>query len=566
MFRAKSMAKLPSPPVIITGMHRSGTSLTASFLSVLGIHLGERLLPADRTNPFGYFEDVDFVESHRRMLQEGTRENDGGHRDWGWTESERLDPSRFAPHAQSARALVDERARQPGLWGWKDPRTTLLLDFWDEILAGDAFYVLVYRFPWEVADSMQRIGAPVFLNNPEYALRIWIFYNRRLLDFYRQHADRAVLVSSNALKREPGKFVELLRTKLGLPVHDRPLESIWQDDLFVSFDPEDPLIQLTIATFPECGRLLAQLDAQADFPATGLWKVSPLCGDRLRPSEPVDLSVVIPCYNQGQFLVEAIASVERSAVERCELVIVNDGSTQPRTIEVLDVLRHAGYHIIDQANAGLAATRNNGIHAARGRYILALDADNRVTPDFIASAIRVLNTEAHVGVVYSDRLEFGLRSGRAVVPEFDIDALLWWNFIDACAVYRREIWQACDGYDASAAVLEDWEFWIAVAKRGWRFRKLSNVAFEYRVRPNSMLRSADDKRLSSTCEYILRKHRELYEKQFGKVLIAGRTQLLTAWCDITTLRESCARLQNEKDLLTNTKKNTNSPTNTARSG
>jgi len=560
------MSNSPSQPVIITGMHRSGTSLVASFLRALGIHLGERLLPADRTNSGGYFEDVDFLALQSRMLQEATHENDGGHRDWGWTESEQIDRTRFSAYTQVASDLAAARGRQRELWGWKDPRTTLLLDFWNEIFEGRALYVLVYRFPWEVADSMQRIGAAVFLNNPEYAFRIWAFYNRHLLDFYRRQSHRAVLVSSNGLMRESHRFVQLLRCKLGLTVGDAVLENIWQRDLFVSFGPQDPLIRLTLATSPECKSLLTELEAEADLPATGLWKISPVRDNGLRPADSVDLSVVIPCYNHGQVLVDAIASVERTTPDRCELVIVNDGSTQRHTVEVLDTLRQAGYHIIDQPNQGLAAARNAGIRVARGRYILPLDADNRLASGFVADAIHVLDTEPEIAVVYGDRLEFGVRSGRARVPEFNIDRLLWWNFIDACAVYRREIWQACDGYDAGAAILEDWEFWIAAAKRGWQFRRLTNVTFEYRLRPNSMLMLADYARLFSTCEYILRKHRPLYEEHLPQVFLAGRTQFLEAWRDLADLRESCERLRHEKDLLlANLKRSTVIPAHPARS-
>ena len=547
---AMAVSNPSSRPVVITGMHRSGTSLVASFLGALGVHLGERLLVPDRLNPRGYFEDADFVELQWRMLEAATPEGDGGHRDWGWTESERLDRSRFPAYAEAARGLVAARAGRPGLWGWKDPRTTVLLDFWDEILAGRALYVLLYRFPWEVADSIQRMGGGEFLENPEYAFRLWAFYNRQLLDFHRRHADRAVLASSNALLRDPGRFVQFLRGKLGLAVGDAPLDSVWRPDLFGSFDPQDPLIPLTVATSPECGRLLAELDARADLPAAGLWSAPPLRGERLRPAGPVDLSVVIPCYDYGQLLVDAVASVERTAPEGCELVVVDDGSTQPRTLEVLEILRQGGYHIVDQPNGGLAAARNRGIREARGRYVLPLDADNRLAAGFIASAIQVLDARPEVGVVYGDRLDFGARSGRLRVPEFDLDALLWANFIDACAVYRREIWEACGGYDAGALVWEDWELWIAAAERGWRFHRLPEVTFEYRVRPNSMLAVAEREGLRREVrEHVYRKHRALYVEHLDEVLIAGHTHLLEISRDSLALRASRDHLQHEIDLL-----------------
>jgi hypothetical protein len=187
---------MASAPVVITGMHRSGTSLVASYLSRLGVRMGDRLLEADPRNPHGYFEDADFRELNGRILVDCTAE-EPGHRDWGWTQGERLDRERLPAWRDGARALVRGRSGRPGVWGWKDPRTTLLLDFWDELLERRGRYLLLYRFPWEVADSMQRLGAAVFLDNPEYARRIWAYYNRALLDFHRRHPDRSALATAS---------------------------------------------------------------------------------------------------------------------------------------------------------------------------------------------------------------------------------------------------------------------------------------------------------------------------------------------------------------------------------
>jgi hypothetical protein len=153
-------------------------------------------------------------------------------------------------------------------------------------------------------------------------------------------------------------------------------------------------------------------------------------------------------------------------------------------------------------------------------------------------------------VVYGDRIDFGARSGRLRVRDFDLDTLLWANFIDACAVYRREIWEAGGGYDAGALVWEDWEFWISAAERGWRFLRLDQPGFEYRVRPNSMLAVAEREGLRrSVREHVYRKHRELYVERLEGVLIAGQSQLLEISRDAIALRVSRDRLQSEIDLL-----------------
>lgn len=77
--------------IIVTGMHRSGTSLTASFLKAIGVNVGDNFFPADRHNIKGYFEDLDFLEFQRTVLADCCPRRERGTPDWGWTESERLD-------------------------------------------------------------------------------------------------------------------------------------------------------------------------------------------------------------------------------------------------------------------------------------------------------------------------------------------------------------------------------------------------------------------------------------------------------------------------------------------
>jgi GT2 family glycosyltransferase len=546
-------------PIVITGMHRSGTSLVASWLAAAGVDLGERLLAPDAGNPTGYFEDLSFLDLDRRMLCEAVPAGEPGHPDWGWTESERLDRSRFAAHEDAARALLAAQANRDsgGLWGWKDPRTTLLLDFWDGLLPG-ARYLFLYRFPWEVADSMQRLGADVFLDHPDYAYRIWVFYNRHLLDFCRRHRERCLLLSVDALLASPERLAELLADRCGLRLPDIPLSSLLAQDLFARVESDDPLIALVTATHPDAARLLRELDVTADLSAAGLGSEAPPDGRRLsaKGDRPVDLSIVIPCHDDGEFLVEAVASAERSAPERAELLIVNDGSEEARTLEVLEVLRRAGYTVIDQENGGLAAARNRGFAAARGRYVLPLDADNRLRPGFPAAAVAVLDAAPEVGVVYGDRQEFGCRNRRVEVPDLDLDALLRANYIDACAVLRREVWKQCGGYDGTMPAMgwEDWDLWIGAAEHGWRFHRLPTITFDYRVRPGSMASRLLRAEVGVPLRlYMFDKHHDLYRRRLPELLTAQhetglvRVELAAVAAERDRLRAERDRLAAERD-------------------
>jgi GT2 family glycosyltransferase len=505
-------------------MHRSGTSLAASLAAAAGVDMGGCLLGADRGNPMGYFEDVGFLALQRRMFGESTPADDGGHRDWGWTEGERLDRERFPLYREEARVLLEARRGAQGPWGWKDPRTTLALDFWAELLE-EPLYLLVYRYPWDVADSMQRLGAEVFLRNPEYAHRIWAFYNRHLLEFRRRCRERSLLVSINALMRCPERFRALFAKRLGFDLPEERLREIVEAGLLRTIDGADPLIGLVAATSPESVRLLAELDAEADLPSTGLWEV-PRAGEHRALSTPgaapVRLSVVVPCFDHGELLVEAVASVERSIAEPYELIVIDDGSRQPRTLEVLAALSAAGYFVVHQENRGLSAARNRGIELATGRYVLPLDSDNRLLPGFPVAAARVLDDDPRAGVVYGDRSELGLRSGVVQVPEFDLDLLLTGNFIDACTLIRKSVWSECGGFDCAMPYQcwEDWDFWISAAERGWRFRHLPGVAFEYRVRPGSMSSPCATPEVGQPQQaYIVGKHRNLYLQRLPQLLM-----------------------------------------------
>lgn len=504
-----------STALVITGMHRSGTSLVASAVAMLGVDVGSDLVPADRRNPKGYFEDNEFLALQRTMLARSSP-GDGGHADWGWTPAEQLDREQFAVFREQARRLAASRASRFRWWGWKDPRTTLLLDFWDEIL-DDARYLLVYRFPWEVADSMQRTGEEIFLRHPEWALPIWTFYNRHLLEFYRRHSGRCLLVSANALPAGFPRLGQLIREKLGVALPGPAPGDPYAPELFRTADAADPIVRLTAAASPRSIRLLEELEAAADLPAPAGWtqkrdrtlRFVRTTGSRARP--PVTVSIVVPCFNDRDFLLDAVASVERHAPDGCELILVNDGSTEPRTIEILQALRTLGYSVVDQPNAGLSAARNAGAQRGQGRYLLPLDADNRIRQGFLEAAVACLDSRPEVGVVYGDRELFGWRQGRVPVPPFDLGKVLRSNYIDACAVLRREVWSACGGYDTKLTGLEDWDLWLGAAERGWRFQHLDLVALDYRVRPGSLVEDSLRKGvLERLLAHIHAKHEELF--------------------------------------------------------
>lgn len=258
---------LVATPLIVAGMHRSGTSLTAGMIDALGVDMGQNLLAADRHNATGYFEDLDFLAFQRSLLQAACVPEEPGWPDWGWTESERLDTEVIAQGATEAQSLIAQRPTDQ-LWGWKDPRTTLLLEFWAQYLP-QARYLLVYRWPWDVADSILRINHPTFTGRPDYALRTWAFYNQHLLAFYQRHRSQCVLVNVNRLLVDPAAFAQVLTERLGLTLDPGAAATVgdrYKPELFGQLGWEHPLVGALWQVAPRYVDLLAALEREADLP------------------------------------------------------------------------------------------------------------------------------------------------------------------------------------------------------------------------------------------------------------------------------------------------------------
>lgn len=223
------------------------------------------------------------------------------------------------------------------------------------------------------------------------------------------------------------------------------------------------------------------------------------------------ISVVMPCFNHGQFLREAVASVTGLDRGDVELIVVDDGSTDERTKNEMEKLRSEGIHVIRQVNKGLAGARNAAVGLAKGQYIFPLDADDRMRGEWIDRAIQILDSEAAIGVVYGDAQCFGTRTDRWRVGPFDANRILDANYIHASAFYRKEVWERNGGYDGTMPVqgFEDWDFWLSALERGWQFAYVPEIFFDYRQAEESMISNAL-RRVESVNEFVARKHGSMY--------------------------------------------------------
>jgi glycosyltransferase involved in cell wall biosynthesis len=232
------------------------------------------------------------------------------------------------------------------------------------------------------------------------------------------------------------------------------------------------------------------------------------------------ISVIIPCYNHGMFIEEVLKSIEESERKDYEIIIIDDGSTDIETISKLEHLKSKGFQIISQMNMGAMSARNNGIRNSRGKYILPLDADNMIMPQMISKTIKILESDPSISIVYSDRKMFGIINEVNKVGSFRISDMLLGNYIDSCAVYRKEVWELTGGYDENMQMQgwEDWDFWLSAYSLGFNFRYIQEVLFQYRVLEESAItRLMSSPKLTEVKEYLFKKHSMLLYQEYVKV-------------------------------------------------
>ncbi|MBL4862639.1 MAG: glycosyltransferase family 2 protein [Crocinitomicaceae bacterium] len=224
------------------------------------------------------------------------------------------------------------------------------------------------------------------------------------------------------------------------------------------------------------------------------------------------VSFIIPFFNAGKTIKETIESIDRQSYKNYDIWIINDGSTDPYSLEVLEELKdHSKITILHQENAGPSIARNKAIKETNAEVIVPLDADDRISVNTLESAIPILLAEQSTGIVYGNLIFFGENDGIKHQPQFNIQQQLIWNQIAVCCVIKKEVFKSTGYFDEflSKLGLEDWEFWISVHLSGWRFKKIEAIHFEIRVHENSRTFQVANKNKDSIKAYVYRKHADL---------------------------------------------------------
>ena len=206
------------------------------------------------------------------------------------------------------------------------------------------------------------------------------------------------------------------------------------------------------------------------------------------------VSVVIPCYNYGSYIEEALESVLQQTIRGFEIIIVDDGSEDPFTVAKLQQIESRNIpnlRVIHQSNQGPSAARNKGIKVARGKYICCLDADDVVEPTYFEKCLTILEKE-NIDVCYSFFKVFGDEEWIARPEAFDAAILKYRNGACGAAIFKKSIWRKAGGYNPDMKHgYEDWDFWISVAKVGGVGKVIEEPLFHYRRHGQTVNKNAE---------------------------------------------------------------------------
>lgn len=229
------------------------------------------------------------------------------------------------------------------------------------------------------------------------------------------------------------------------------------------------------------------------------------------------LSIIVPCYNSEATLEATLKSILNQEYQEWEAIIVNDGSEDDlESIALKYIKKDSRFLYFKKENGGLGSARNYGIEKSKGKFIVPLDSDNQIEKEFTKEAISIFKDNSNIGVVYGNAEYYGEKSGIWEVGPFDLNRMLAHNYIDACAIYKKSLWEQVGGYDENMPHQghEDWSFWIALISIKVKFYYLRKTTFKYYVSSKSMINNFTEDMVLENQDYIISKYSRLYHAHY----------------------------------------------------
>lgn len=226
------------------------------------------------------------------------------------------------------------------------------------------------------------------------------------------------------------------------------------------------------------------------------------------------VSVIMPCYNDGAYIEQAIQSVKNQTYNNWEIIIIDDGSDDENTISVLNKIdtdeRIKVFHTKHLRPAG---ARNYGIRKSNGKYILPVDSDDTIDSQYMEKAVKIIEGDPAIGVVYCYADLFGEKQGRWDLPDYSFEKMIIDNIVFVTALFRKSDWEEIGGFNTElAAGMEDYDFWLGIIALGKQIYQIKEVLFHYRIKPVSRTTGfqSDVEKMQKTYRQIYVRHKDFY--------------------------------------------------------
>lgn len=247
------------------------------------------------------------------------------------------------------------------------------------------------------------------------------------------------------------------------------------------------------------------------------------------------VTFVIPCFNHGRFVREAVESALKQAGADTTVIVVDDGSDDGTSAGACDALAGERVIVFHQPNSGLPAARNHGARQARTEYLVFLDADDYVRPGFVSALHAAIGTDtdpARVSHAYCQEELIELGTGIWKVPEWDPLLLMITNLHPVTALLKRSCFEEVGGFDETmTAGYEDWELWLRLAERGYRGARVREPLFVWRRHSNTTMVMEAVKHHDDLFRQIVGRHGALYDRHARELLVLSNTLLRKFECN-----------------------------------
>lgn len=228
------------------------------------------------------------------------------------------------------------------------------------------------------------------------------------------------------------------------------------------------------------------------------------------------VSIITPCYNQAQYLSEALDSVLRQTFANWECIIVNDGSKDnTEEVALAYCKKDSRFHYFRKENSGVCDTRNFAVERSAGKYLLPLDADDKIGERYLEEAVQTFEADEQVEVVFGEGVFFGEFQGKIELKPFNYETLLLENVFYNSVMFRRSRFENVGGYNINMrSGWEDWELMISLLNGQSKVVKLPDLCYYYRILSGSRERAITAKQRETLFLQIYENHKEVYDKYF----------------------------------------------------